>query len=282
MNWFLFISRFFILFFFLMIPIIYLNSFNNNTIYGQQLQIEEETANVVENDVEELIIKGNTFYDLGNYTAAIEYYDKALAISPNHADALLNKGSALFTLGNNEEAIQYYDKALAISPNNVNALNGKALVYGQTQQQPQQREPFFILMKLNNPKETTPDQINYDVYNMTTNLKNFGQSENKKVYYNLEDIDVTVTDSTTYWTLPIKIVEIDAESPNIIKTTNRYIETGLLTQDYEMQFDTLTNITTYLGKIGLFIGNEQILDNLHLNVTIFPNNSTGILKMTEE
>ena len=51
---------------------------------------------------------------------------------------------------------------------------------------------------------------------------------------------------------------------------------------YEKQFKTLTNITTHLGKSGLWIGDNKVLDNLDLNVTIFPNNGTGILRMTEQ
>lgn len=36
---------------------------------------------------------------LGNYTGAIEYFDKALAIDPNDEAALYNKGNSLDHLG---------------------------------------------------------------------------------------------------------------------------------------------------------------------------------------
>ena len=70
-----------------------------------------------------------TFYDQGNYTQAIQYYDKALAIDPNYKEALSGKGSALdgignafYNQGNYTQAIQYYNKALAI---NSTDRNGK-------------------------------------------------------------------------------------------------------------------------------------------------------------
>src|SRR5215467_2126576 len=57
-----------------------------------------------------LIKKGNTLFYQGNYTQAIQYYDKALAIDPNNKVALANKGNALVQLGNYTQSIQYYDK----------------------------------------------------------------------------------------------------------------------------------------------------------------------------
>jgi tetratricopeptide (TPR) repeat protein len=47
-----------------------------------------------------LFNKGLTLDNLGNYTGALQYYDKALAINPNDANALINKALALKYLGN--------------------------------------------------------------------------------------------------------------------------------------------------------------------------------------
>jgi tetratricopeptide (TPR) repeat protein len=69
--------------------------------------------------------KGVELKNLGNYTGAIEQYDKALAIDPKHVNALNNKGNVLFKLERYREAIEQYDKVLAIDPKHVNALNGK-------------------------------------------------------------------------------------------------------------------------------------------------------------
>jgi tetratricopeptide (TPR) repeat protein len=69
--------------------------------------------------------KGNALNNLGNYTAAIAYLDKALAIDPKFQDALNDKGWALNGLGHYTAAIPYLDKALAIDPNNEATLNFK-------------------------------------------------------------------------------------------------------------------------------------------------------------
>jgi hypothetical protein len=99
-------------------------------------------------------------------------------------------------------------------------------------------------MKLDKPEEITPDYVSYEVYDIMTSMKNFNQG--KKVDYNLKDVYVTISDSSIYWTLPFKV--IDADTPNIIKTRNGEIGISTLTQDYEKQLNTLTNITSYTGK----------------------------------
>ena len=47
--------------------------------------------------------------DLGNYTGAISYYDKALAINPHYVRALTDKGTALDDLGKHTGAKLYLE-----------------------------------------------------------------------------------------------------------------------------------------------------------------------------
>ena len=77
------------------------------------------------NDKYALEGKGYALYNLGNYTEAIQYYDKVSAIYPNDELAQSNKGFALNNLGNYTQAIQSFDKALAIDPNDKYALHGQ-------------------------------------------------------------------------------------------------------------------------------------------------------------
>jgi tetratricopeptide (TPR) repeat protein len=71
--------------------------------------------------------KGQSLDNLGNYTQAMSYIDKALAIDPNDKFALSGKGYVLNSLGNYSQAMPYLDKALAIDPNFKDALNGKGV-----------------------------------------------------------------------------------------------------------------------------------------------------------
>ncbi|MGA9152365.1 MAG: tetratricopeptide repeat protein [Candidatus Nitrosopolaris sp.] len=87
--------------------------------------------NVVSGNSSLLVKEGIALDESGNYTGAIEYYDKALAIDPHNVNALRNKGLALDNSGNYTGAVQYYDKALAIDPHYVKALNGKGNAFYQ-------------------------------------------------------------------------------------------------------------------------------------------------------
>jgi tetratricopeptide (TPR) repeat protein len=74
-----------------------------------------------------LVNKGQALDDVGNYTGAILYYNKALAIDPKFEFALYDKGDALNSLGNYTQSIQFLDKALAIDPKDNVALNDVGL-----------------------------------------------------------------------------------------------------------------------------------------------------------
>ena len=74
--------------------------------------INASSINPNSESMDNLLASGDSAYDLGNYTGAIEYYNKILDINPNDIDALNNKGAALYGLDNYTGAIEYYDKVL--------------------------------------------------------------------------------------------------------------------------------------------------------------------------
>lgn len=82
-------------------------------------------------NIDALYNKGLSLGKLGNYTAAIESYNKALAVQPDDTNALINKGAALYDLGKYHDAIASYDKALALNPYDVDTINNKANALGK-------------------------------------------------------------------------------------------------------------------------------------------------------
>jgi tetratricopeptide (TPR) repeat protein len=93
--------------------------------YTQAITYLDKALAIDPHDVDALNNKGGTLMDLGNYTEAIPYLERALAIDPNYKWALDNKGLTLADLENYTGAITYYDKALAIDPKYENALYNK-------------------------------------------------------------------------------------------------------------------------------------------------------------
>ena len=96
--------------------------FQDIIVYVGTLEID---PNINPNDISALNNKGNALANLGDYSEAIQYYDRALEIDTNDTLALNGKGNVLYDLGRYEEAIRYFDKVLTIDANNISALNNK-------------------------------------------------------------------------------------------------------------------------------------------------------------
>ena len=61
--------------------------------------------------------KGLFLASKGNYTGAVECYDKAIELDPSFYPAWCNKGLALYYLNKNDEAIKCLDQAIEKIPN---------------------------------------------------------------------------------------------------------------------------------------------------------------------
>jgi tetratricopeptide (TPR) repeat protein len=96
--------------------------------------INLNSAGALDNEYKAYLNKGVVLQRLGNYTQALDYYDKALSIDPkavvNYYDnalridpenvsALIEKATVLLILDNYTQALDYYDKALSIDPKAV-------------------------------------------------------------------------------------------------------------------------------------------------------------------
>jgi tetratricopeptide (TPR) repeat protein len=69
--------------------------------------------------------KGVVQSDLGDKTAALQSYDRALELDPNYAKAWYNKGVVQSVLGNQKAALQSYDQALELNPNDAITWSNK-------------------------------------------------------------------------------------------------------------------------------------------------------------
>jgi tetratricopeptide (TPR) repeat protein len=98
----------------------------NQGNYTQAIQYYNKVLDIDPNDINLLNGKGDALNGKGNYTQAIQSFDKVLAVNPEDSSALNGKGNALSGQGNYTQAIPYYDKALAIDPNDKVILTNKA------------------------------------------------------------------------------------------------------------------------------------------------------------
>jgi len=62
----------------------------------------------------DLHMKGFDAYIKGDFTTALDFYDKALVADPKYSRAWMDKGNLLIKLNRTAEAIAAYDSALAV------------------------------------------------------------------------------------------------------------------------------------------------------------------------
>lgn len=72
--------------------------------------------------------KGAIFHRMGDYSTALDYYDKAIAINSTNPFFLSDKGNALLAIGLDADAENVLKRSLEILPDNIDALNGIANV----------------------------------------------------------------------------------------------------------------------------------------------------------
>ena len=75
------------------------------------------------------LLRGDRRYDRGDYTLAIEDYNKAIELKPDFAIALNNRGSAYKHLGKPKKAIEDCSRAIELEPLLVYAYNNRGYAY---------------------------------------------------------------------------------------------------------------------------------------------------------
>jgi Flp pilus assembly protein TadD len=76
-----------------------------------------------------LLEEGNAFFNVGQYSLAIERYTGALERSPQLVAALYNRGNAYARTGDLDRARADYDRAIGLVPGDADALNNRGMVH---------------------------------------------------------------------------------------------------------------------------------------------------------
>ncbi len=71
----------------------------------------------------ELFAKANSFYNKGNYTEAIELYEKIESSNEVSSELYYNLGNSYYKLNKVGPSIYNYEKALKLDPSNIDASN---------------------------------------------------------------------------------------------------------------------------------------------------------------
>jgi tetratricopeptide (TPR) repeat protein len=96
--------------------------------YTGALDYYDKALAILHNDTNALDMKAITLYEMGNYTGALQYYYKMQEGSEDQRLRFSEIGNVLFGLGNYTGALSYYEKALEFYPQNEVATEGKATI----------------------------------------------------------------------------------------------------------------------------------------------------------
>ena len=72
-------------------------------------------------DVSDLVKKGKSLLEEGNFEDALAYFDQAILLSKNDPDIWNQKGAALRSLGRYDEALECFNRSLELDPADRNS-----------------------------------------------------------------------------------------------------------------------------------------------------------------
>lgn len=75
---------------------------------------------------------GNIYYDVKQYPAAIDYYERSLKLQPANAAVRTDMATAYWYSGNTDTALAEFNKALTYEPNKANTLFNLGIVKWQS------------------------------------------------------------------------------------------------------------------------------------------------------
>lgn len=79
---------------------------------------------------EDHFLRGNSYFETGQYQQALAEYNRALELRPDHPGTLYNRGVALVGLGHYDEALADLNRALELRPDDPNILNSRGSTMG--------------------------------------------------------------------------------------------------------------------------------------------------------
>lgn len=74
----------------------------------------------------------NTYYDMGRFDTAINWYEEALQLEPDNVDVRTDLGTAYLYTGNPIKAVERYKRSLEINPNHTQTLQNISVAYLST------------------------------------------------------------------------------------------------------------------------------------------------------
>jgi tetratricopeptide (TPR) repeat protein len=80
------------------------------------------------NNYAHLVQAGNLYYDMGNFTQAVEHYERARALKDDSADVMTDLGNCYRETSQSAKALELFDKAATLKPDHWQSRYNAAIV----------------------------------------------------------------------------------------------------------------------------------------------------------
>ncbi|MDH3341293.1 MAG: tetratricopeptide repeat protein [Nitrosopumilus sp.] len=196
--------------------------------------------------------KGAIFHRMGDFSTAIEYYDKAIVLNSTNPYFLSDKGNALLAIGLGDEAEYHLLEALDILPTHIDALNGIANVYSY--QKNYEKELVYrtsaVIVEPDNQEALV------GMGNSYAGLKDYDNATlyyDKALNHNPQNIDAIIGKGNVF----LKIKDYDS---------------ALLQYDKALFIDSV-NINALQGKSQVYVdlGENEMAAGIHRQIEIIKN-----------
>ena len=98
----------------------------------EQLTELQDWAQTHPQDSQVRISLGNSYYDMGRFDAAINWYEEALQLEPANVEIRTDLGTAYLYTGNPIKAVERYERSLELNPTHIQTLQNISVAYLST------------------------------------------------------------------------------------------------------------------------------------------------------
>ena len=97
---------------------------------NEKLKAELDTGNFSD-DAEKFLIAGNEAFKAGDYSTAINFFDKAIALQDNYTDAWFSRAKAHESAGNFQAALRDYTRLIELTEQSADAFYLRGTLYAK-------------------------------------------------------------------------------------------------------------------------------------------------------
>ncbi len=134
-------------------------SYARNDLWSRKTDFLTDVVKKSPNKARTNLNLGAHYSNIGNYSMALFYIDKALAIEPDSGPAFYSKALLYDKTGQKEESLRNYTQAIKLNPVHINAYVNRGYIYLMDEKYDLALEDFWAALQINPQDENANNNI---------------------------------------------------------------------------------------------------------------------------